>query len=151
MASEMSFYRSRILPRAMNAMMSSDENRAIRSRVCAGLDGTVVEIGFGSGLNVPFYPASVHTVHAVEPASRSVALAAERIEASHAHVDHKVARRQRRIEPISKPIFGGCHLTRDIPAVLGRAGFVIDTMTTYRHAKEPTAFGWTFEGRAAPV
>ncbi len=203
----MSFYRSRILPYFMNAVMSSDENREIRSRVCADLDGTIVEIGFGSGLNVPYYPAGVHTVHAVEPASRSVARAAERIEASHAHVDHtgltgeridlpdasadavlstrtlssipdvvaalaeirrvlkpggtlhfvehgispdpKVARRQGRIEPISKPIFGGCHLTRDIPTLLSRAGFVIDTMTTYAHAKEPKPFGWTFEGRAS--
>ena len=203
----MGVYRSRILPHLMNAVMSSDENREIRSRVCADLDGTVVEIGFGSGLNVPYYPEGVHTVHAVEPASRSVAIAAERIEAGHAHVHHtgltgervdlpdasadavlstwtlcsipdvdaalaeirrvlkpggslhfvehgispdpKVARRQGRIEPISKPIFGGCHLTRDIPALLTSAGFVIDTMTTYQHPKEPKAFGWTFEGRAS--
>jgi ubiquinone/menaquinone biosynthesis C-methylase UbiE len=169
----------------------------------------VVEIGFGSGLNVPYYPECVHTVHAVEPATRSIALASERIEACHAHVHHtgligervdlpdasadavlstwtlcsipdvdaalgevrrllkpdgilhfvehgispdqKVARRQRRLEPINKPIFGGCHLTRDIPALLTRAGFVIETMTTYQHPKEPKAFGWTFEGRAAPA
>ncbi len=65
--------------------------------------------------------------------------------------DPKVARRQGRIEPVNKALFGGCHLTRDIPALLTRAGFVIDTMTTYQHAKEPRAFGWTFEGRAAVV
>jgi ubiquinone/menaquinone biosynthesis C-methylase UbiE len=206
-ATKVGFYRSRILPHLMNAVMGSDENREIRSRVCADLDGTVVEIGFGSGLNVPYYPAGVHTVHAVEPASRSVAIATERIEAGHADVHHtgltgervdlesasadavlstwtlcsipdvdaalgeirrvlkpdgilhfvehgispdpKVARRQGRIEPINKALFGGCHLTRDIPALLTRAGFVIDTMTTYQHAKEPRAFGWTFEGRAS--
>ena len=206
---KMGIYRSRILPHLMNAVMSTDENREIRSRVCAALDGTVVEIGFGSGLNVPYYPEGVHTVHAVEPATRSIALASERIEAGHAHVHHtgltgervdlpsasadavlstwtlcsipdvdaalgevrrvlkpggilhfvehgispdpKVARRQRRLEPINKPIFGGCHLTRDIPALLTRAGFVIETMTTYQHPKEPKAFGWTFEGRAAPA
>jgi hypothetical protein len=71
----MSFYRSRVLPRIMNAVMDTPENREIRSRVCADLDGTVVEIGFGSGLNVPHYPSEVHTVHAVEPLARSVALA----------------------------------------------------------------------------
>ena len=58
--------------------MSSAENRVIRSRVCAGLAGTVVEIGFGSGLNVPYYPVDVSTVHAgqsdvVEPHERQVA------------------------------------------------------------------------------
>ncbi len=203
---KMSVYRSRILPYLMNAVMSTDENRVIRSRVCADLAGTVVEIGFGSGLNVPHYPAGVHTVHAVEPAARSVSLASERIEAGHAHVHHtgltgeridlsdasadavlstwtlcsipdldaalaeirrllkpgaslhfvehgispdpNVARRQRRLEPINKPLFGGCHLTRDIPAMLTRAGFVIDPMTTYQHSREPKPFGWTFEGRA---
>ena len=85
---KMGVYRSRILPHLMNAVMSTDENREIRSRVCADLEGTVVEIGFGSGLNVPFYPAGVHTVHAVEPAARSVAIAAERVEAGHADVHH---------------------------------------------------------------
>jgi SAM-dependent methyltransferase len=63
--------------------------------------------------------------------------------------DPKVARRQGRIEPVNKALFGGCHLTRDIPALITRAGFVIDTMTTYQHDKEPKAFGWTFEGRAS--
>lgn len=58
------FYRSRILPRLMHTMMDSDENRAIRGRVCDGLEGTVVEIGFGSGLNIAHYPDDVHTVHA---------------------------------------------------------------------------------------
>ena len=60
----------------------------------------------------------------------------------------KVARRQGRIEPITKPILGGCHLTRDIPALLARAGFAVEAMTTYQHPKEPKIFGWTFEGRA---
>lgn len=202
----MGIYRSRVLPHIMNVAMKSKENDEIRARVCADLEGTLVEIGFGSGLNVPHYPTNVHTVHAVEPASRSVAIAAERVEASHADVHHtgltgervdlpdgsadavlstwtlctipdvdaalaeirrllkpggtlhfvehgiapdeKTARRQRRIEPISKPIFGGCHLTRDIPALLTRNGFVIHIIDTFQHTKEPKAFGWTFEGRA---
>lgn len=202
----MGIYRSRVLPHLMNAAMKSKENDEIRARVCADLAGTVVEIGFGSGLNVPYYPAAVHTVHAVEPATRSFAIAAERVETSHVDVHHtgltgerldlpadtadavlstwtlctipdvvaalaeirrvlkpggllhfvehgiapdsKTARRQRRIEPVSKPIFGGCHLTRDIPALLTRNGFIIRTMETFQHAKEPRPFGWTFEGRA---
>ena len=60
----------------------------------------------------------------------------------------KVARRQGRIESITKPILGGCHLTRDIPALLARAGFAVEAMTTDQHPKEPKIFGWTFEGRA---
>jgi SAM-dependent methyltransferase len=63
--------------------------------------------------------------------------------------DPKVARRQGRIEPITKPFLGGCHLTRDIPALITEAGFAIDTMTTYQHPEEPKVFGWTFEGSAS--
>ena len=38
-----------------------------RRRLMEGLTGRVVEIGAGTGLNVPLYPASAAEVHAVEP------------------------------------------------------------------------------------
>ena len=37
--------------------------------------------------------------------------------------DAKVARWQRIVEPVWKRLAGGCHLTRDVPALLGAAGF----------------------------
>ena len=51
----------------------------LRRRVCDGLDGEVVEIGFGSGLNVPYYPAAVTRVAAVEPADLGWKLAGKRL------------------------------------------------------------------------
>jgi ubiquinone/menaquinone biosynthesis C-methylase UbiE len=54
----------------------------LRSRVCEGLHGHVVEIGFGSGLNVPFYPGSVTGVAAIEPADLGWKLAGKRVAAS---------------------------------------------------------------------
>jgi ubiquinone/menaquinone biosynthesis C-methylase UbiE len=54
----------------------------LRSRVCEGLHGRVVEIGFGSGLNVPFYPAAVTGLAAIEPADLAWKLARQRVAAS---------------------------------------------------------------------
>jgi ubiquinone/menaquinone biosynthesis C-methylase UbiE len=54
----------------------------LRQRVCEGLKGEVVEIGFGSGLNVPFYPPQVTRVAAVEPVDLGWQLAAKRLGAT---------------------------------------------------------------------
>ena len=54
-------------------------NERLRKRVCSGLHGRVLEIGFGSGRNVPFYPAAVTRVGAVEPADLGWRMAAARI------------------------------------------------------------------------
>jgi len=53
-----------------------------RDRVCAGLAGDVLEIGFGSGLNLPHLPPAVTGVWAVEPSETALRLSAERQEAS---------------------------------------------------------------------
>jgi len=59
--------------------MRRKTTRAARDRVCAGLSGEVVEIGFGTGLNAPFYPDEVTKVLAVEPSKVCMRLAQPRI------------------------------------------------------------------------
>ena len=67
----------------------------------------------------------------------------------HGHApDPNVERWQRRLEPLNKRLAGGCHLTRRIPELIERAGFVIEQLDTYYLKGEPKAFGYTFEGRA---
>src|ERR1700733_511448 len=78
----MGLYRALVLPRIINALCGGRFLAPLRRRVCAGLAGEVVEIGFGSGLNVPFYPAAVTGVDAVEPADLGWRLAAGRIAAA---------------------------------------------------------------------
>jgi ubiquinone/menaquinone biosynthesis C-methylase UbiE len=75
----MSAYGDHVLPRLVNLACNTTIAREQRARVCSGLEGDVVEIGFGSGLNVPFYPAGVRRVSAVEPADTGWKLAAKRV------------------------------------------------------------------------
>jgi SAM-dependent methyltransferase len=74
----MGIYGEHVLPRIINVCCGLKPLRPLRERVCEGLQGRVVEVGFGSGLNVPYYPASVTGVAAVEPSDTSWALAGKR-------------------------------------------------------------------------
>ena len=78
----MGAYERYVLPRAINRLCGAKSLHPLRRRVCSGLAGDVIEIGFGSGLNVPFYPAAVTAVAAIEPSDLSWRLASERVAAS---------------------------------------------------------------------
>src|SRR5919106_2568161 len=78
----MGVYGEQVLPRIIDVACNMKVARQQRSRVCAGLAGDVVEIGFGSGLNIPFYPAAVTEVAAVEPADVGWKLARKRLSAT---------------------------------------------------------------------
>lgn len=81
------FYRDRVFPRVMNLACNTKETRRIRSEVCAPLAGAVLEIGFGTGLNLPHLPTSVTLLHAVDPLQKGRELASERLAESHVAVD----------------------------------------------------------------
>ncbi len=78
----MGLYEKQVLPRILNVACGTKTVEPLRRRVCEGLAGNVVEIGFGSGLNLPFFPAAVTQVAAVEPADLGWKLAGPRLKAS---------------------------------------------------------------------
>jgi SAM-dependent methyltransferase len=185
----MGFYEKQVLPRILNATCGVKTIEPLRGRVCAGLAGDIVEIGFGSGLNVPFYPAAVTRVAAVEPSDVGWRLAGERLRAARVPVqrsgldgqslpfadgsydaalstwtlcsipdvaaalgevrrvlrpggtlhflehglapDERVRRWQRRLDPLQRRLFGGCHLTRPIADLVTAAGFAITGLDVF--------------------
>jgi ubiquinone/menaquinone biosynthesis C-methylase UbiE len=199
------FYLEHVVPRLVDRACGTAEMARWRAGATDGLHGRVVEIGFGSGLNVPHYPSAVDTVLAVEPAEVALRLAARRIASSTIPVEHVgldgqsiplreascdaalstftlctvpdarvalaelrrvlrpggslhflehglspdpgVAGWQRRIDPWQRRLADGCHLTRDIPALISGAGFVVDRVEQ-RYAKGPRPWSWFSIGTA---
>jgi len=76
------FWDDQVVPRFTDKMLSNRDVMRHRAKVTVGLHGEVVEIGFGSGLNVPSYPQSVTKVYAVDPSLVARDLASARVEAS---------------------------------------------------------------------
>jgi ubiquinone/menaquinone biosynthesis C-methylase UbiE len=84
----MGFYENQVVPRLTDLIMRRRELTPIRARVAASLGGDVLEVGFGSGLNVAHYPAAVTRVRAVDPAIIGRKLAAKRVASSGVTVEY---------------------------------------------------------------
>jgi ubiquinone/menaquinone biosynthesis C-methylase UbiE len=83
----MGLYGEHVLPRVVDVMCGLKNAEPLRRRVCAGLEGRVVELGFGSGHNAPFYPEAVDRVAAIEPADLGWKLAEKRVRATRVPVE----------------------------------------------------------------
>jgi SAM-dependent methyltransferase len=63
--------------------------------------------------------------------------------------DASVQRWQKRLQPLWGPLAGGCHLGRDIPALLSAAGFGVTLLQT-RYLTGPKPFTFQYWGEAVP-
>ncbi len=78
----MGFYERRILPTLLDKLMTRAETVRLRKAALAPARGRVLEIGFGTGLNVPHYPSAVTHLVGVDPNPGVARLARQRLGAA---------------------------------------------------------------------
>jgi len=78
----MGLWENRVLPHLIDWGMDNRSMHRERAQALAAAQGEVLEVGFGSGLNLPHYPGGqVQRLVAVEPNAQALKLARGRIEA----------------------------------------------------------------------
>ena len=83
----MSFYREYVLPRLVERTLSNRQAERLRQSCLSGSSGTVLEIGFGSGLNLPFYPEAVERLLACDPSKGARDMAKIRLDSTRIPVE----------------------------------------------------------------
>jgi ubiquinone/menaquinone biosynthesis C-methylase UbiE len=76
----MSLYSKFVLPYLTDFAMRDKAARARRSQLVPRAEGIVLEIGIGSGLNLPFYSSAVKHLHAVDPSPELLAMTRKKVE-----------------------------------------------------------------------
>ncbi len=86
----MGFYSQRILPYLFEWSLSAPVITKYRQEVLKDVKGDVLEIGFGTGLNLSYYPDDIYKIVTVDPNPGVHALAQKRIESSKITVEHQI-------------------------------------------------------------
>jgi ubiquinone/menaquinone biosynthesis C-methylase UbiE len=202
----MGVYAKYVLPRFIDLSMRNKDVERVRGEWVAHARGEVLEVGIGSGLNLPFYSSEVQRLYGVDPSTELQRMAKTRttkvpvkvefllqsaeetlplsdrsidtvvmtwtlcsisdparalqqmkrvlrpngvlIFVEHGRASEPgVAAWQDRLTPFWKRIGGGCHLNREVDALLVEAGFKIEKLkTTYLPGPRPLTY--TYQGFA---
>ena len=81
------FNQRRVFPHLLNQVMQTASLMDKRRELLLPIEGEVLEIGFGTGLNIPFY-GNVDVLYALEPNPDIYHLAVERVQHAPFHVRH---------------------------------------------------------------
>ena len=84
----MGFYSDRVFPKILDWAMRAPELKPLRARTVEQAHGRVLEIGFGAGHNLRFYPTNVERVIAVDPNPGLSKMAEARIARNNVKVEH---------------------------------------------------------------
>ena len=74
----MGLYATHIFSRLMDWVMAGEEFRRLRTELLAHVQGEVLELGIGTGLNLPHYPKTITWLHAIDPANLLPKIVTER-------------------------------------------------------------------------
>ena len=148
----MNLYDRYILPRLIDLAMRQREVARYRAKIVPRARGAVVEIGVGSGLNLPFYGPQVAQLTAIDPSRELLAMA--RRNARLANFDVELLENGQAGSAVLtrawKRLSGGCNLDRRIDALLEAAGFEIVELES-AYAKGPKAWSYVYAGAAVPA
>ncbi|MBK6911052.1 MAG: class I SAM-dependent methyltransferase [bacterium] len=202
----MGFYREKILPRFLHRGLAAERHERYRAQAVAAARGRVLELGFGSGLNLKHLPADVTHVTGIEPnpGMRKIAVKlaheyafpvtlldmdaqqlgfddgefdtvlstwtmcsipdlpralaeAKRVlrrDGDLLFIEHGLAsdrgvqKWQRRLTPVSKMLFDGCHTDRMISDFVRDAGFELVQLENFYAVGMPKSGGYMYMGRA---
>ncbi|MEM6403177.1 MAG: class I SAM-dependent methyltransferase [Cyanobacteria bacterium P01_D01_bin.116] len=86
----MGFYSQKIFPYLLDWSLSDSSFNRYRQEVLAEVEGEVLEIGFGTGLNLSFYPDEINQIITVDNNPGVHKLAQKRIANSNVTVDHRI-------------------------------------------------------------
>jgi ubiquinone/menaquinone biosynthesis C-methylase UbiE len=202
----MSFFSQVIVPRLCDFFLNKSLLARHRRELLAHAHGDVLEIGFGTGLNLPYYPERVHKLTAVDPNPGMHRLAQKRIRQRGIEVDQhvlggerlpfedsrfdcavstftlcsiediaqalrevyrvlksggqflfleyglspepQVQRWQRRLNGLHVRLANGCHLDRDIRALVAAQPFASVEVEAFYRERTPKTHGYLYRGMA---
>ena len=201
-------YENYVLPKMLDCCCSTKPISYQRKKIVPEASGTILEIGIGSGLNIPYYQKSkINKVIGLEPSEQLCKMAkktaddnnfsidflvngAEEIELPSNSIDtilltytlcsipepyialkeimrvmksdgrilfceHGIApdevvqKWQNRINPLWGKLFGGCNINRDIPNILKKGGFTINSLEKMYLPSTPKIVGYNYWGEAS--